>query len=33
MVKWPNDVWVGNRKLSGTIIDFKDPKQAGAVVG
>lgn len=21
-VKWPNDVWVGNKKMSGSIVDF-----------
>ncbi|HKA66348.1 MAG TPA: biotin--[acetyl-CoA-carboxylase] ligase [Solirubrobacterales bacterium] len=32
MVKWPNDVWVGGRKLAGVLIEAR-PQDGWAVVG
>jgi BirA family transcriptional regulator, biotin operon repressor / biotin---[acetyl-CoA-carboxylase] ligase len=32
MVKWPNDVWLDRRKLSGVLIEAK-PQQGWAVIG
>lgn len=28
-MKWPNDVWVGRRKLSGSIVNFESSTNAG----
>ena len=32
MVKWPNDVWLGGRKLAGILIEAK-PQEGWAVIG